>query len=63
MFGILTFIVGLIFVALVFNAILHTIIGVGKIILGLFLMGIGYICDGFSWVIRKVRVLHYHLTR
>jgi len=62
MLGILTFIVGLVFVALVFNAILHTFIGLGKIALGLILIGCSHICDAVSWVILKVRVIHYHLT-
>ena len=63
MLGILTFIVGLVFIALVFNAILHTFIGFGKIILGLTLIGIGHICDFVKWIILKVRVMHYRLTR
>lgn len=63
MLGILTFIVGLVFVALVANAICHTIIGVGKIILGLILMGFSYLCDAVAWVILQARFLHYRLTR
>jgi len=63
MLGILTFIVGLVFVALVFNAILHTVIGAGKIIVGIILIGFSHICDFVSWVILKIRVIHYHLTR
>jgi len=62
MLGILTFIVGLIFVALVCNAILHTFIGIGKIILGLILMGFSYICDAASWLNLNVRNIWYHLT-
>ncbi len=54
MFGILTCIVGLIFIALVCNAILHTFIGLGKIILGLTLIGIGHICDFVKWFILKL---------
>lgn len=63
MIGILTFIMGIVFFVLVCDAILHTFIGVGKIILGLILMGISYVCDFISWVILNVRHTHYRLTR
>lgn len=62
MLGIITSIVGLIFVALVFNAILHTFIGVGKITLGLILIGFSRICDAISWVRVYAINIWYHLT-
>jgi hypothetical protein len=62
MIGILTLILGVVFAALVAKAILSTIIGLGKIGLGLILIGCGHIADGAKWVIRKARMIHFYLT-
>ncbi len=55
MLGLITVIVGFIFIALLIRAIYHTIIGVTKIILGLILIGLSHICDFFACITLNIR--------
>jgi len=62
MFEIITLILGIVFVLLACKAILSTIVCLGKIALGLILMGLSYIADGCSWIVRKISLLQYYAT-